>query len=59
MTEQERHLKKGEVLELLFVETRMHVGTTPTPCVYNFQFDTIVDKIDKIYNPEVCLDKAD
>ena len=42
--------KRAEILELLFKETHNHMGTSPTPCIYEHQFDEIVEKIHKIYN---------
>ena len=45
-------LQKADVLELLFTETHNHMGTQLNPCIYMFQFDKLVDKIDKIYEDE-------
>jgi len=48
---------KADVLELLFRETRNHMASPNNgDTIYVFQFDKIVDKIDEIYHPEVCLD---
>ena len=49
--ERRRNNAKGEVLKMLFDQTHKH-------CVYNFQFDDIVELIDQIYHPEVVLDKG-
>lgn len=53
-----RDNRKAAVLELLFDETHNHVGSPVTPCIYQFQFGDIADKIDKIYHPQACLDEA-
>jgi hypothetical protein len=44
--------ERADVLELLFEYTHKHVGTSPTACVYDFQFDEIVDKIEEVYRPK-------
>lgn len=46
----------AETLKLLFAETHNHVGTSPTPCIYEHQFADIVDKIDEIYNSKNVKD---
>jgi len=54
--ERARNTAKVKTFELLHEMCRQHMGTGPTPCVYDFQFDKLVEKIDEIYHPAVCLD---
>jgi deoxycytidylate deaminase len=57
--ERKRATFKADVLDLLFEYTHKHVGTSATPCIFQFQFAEIVDKIDELYHPIVAIDIED